>query len=130
MRGCIFDFPDVYKHIKVGQQMRDCGREKVEGWQEWLCRYNLWDEVIGEEGLYLRYMKFHKVKFSEVSEDKWHIYFRDLLQFEPALVFGDAIGYCPEFPFAFEVLDDSPLVMKPMPYPRLQRDWIREYIQG
>lgn len=63
-----------------------------------------------------------------MPESDWGKYFRDLLEFEPALVWGDAIGHCPEFPFTFEVTDPSRLIMKPMPYPRHQRQWIREYI--
>jgi hypothetical protein len=37
------------------------------------------------------------------------------LLYEPALVFGDAIGLCEEYPFDFEIMDDTPIRMKPTP---------------
>jgi hypothetical protein len=48
-------------------------------------------------------LKFHKIKFEAIPESEWHKKFWDLLPFEPALVFGDSIGLCEEFPFDFEV---------------------------
>ena len=68
LRGSAFNYPEIYQHIKIGQQMRECGKDKVEGWQGWLQKYGLWDDSMEEEELYLRYMKFHKVTFSEVPE--------------------------------------------------------------
>lgn len=70
-------------------------------------------------------MKLHKVTFPEVSPSEWHKYFWDLLEVEPALVFGDAIGLCSEFPFVFEVADSTPIIMKPTPLAKQPREWVR-----
>ena len=54
----------------------------------------LWDGALSFDQAYLRYQKFSKLTFPLVPRSSWPRYFRDLLQFEPALVFGDAIGSC------------------------------------
>ena len=64
---------------------------------------------MSEDQLYLRYMKFHKVTFPAVPEEVWYRYFWELLPFEQALVYGDAIGLCARYPFDFEVTDPEPL---------------------
>jgi hypothetical protein len=44
--------------------------------------------------------------------------FWELLLYEPALVFGDSIGLCADYPIDFEVTNPEPLIMKPMPLAR------------
>ena len=44
-------------------------------------------------------------------------------------MFGDAIGLCEEYPFHFEVSNNEPLIMKPMPFPKAQREWIKEHMR-
>jgi hypothetical protein len=44
-------------------------------------------------------------------------------------VYGDAIGEVTEFEFNFEVLDDSIIREKPIPYARNERQWINEYCE-
>jgi hypothetical protein len=51
-----------------------------------------------------------------------------LLQFERGLVFGDAIGEVTEFEFRPEVLDDTPIRQKPIPYATKERAWINQYL--
>ena len=63
-----FDFPKAYDGIQYGAAMTDMGEEKDKGWQDWLARYGLLDSGLTEEQAYLRYKKFHKVKFPEVPE--------------------------------------------------------------
>ena len=63
----------------------------------------------------MRYLKFHKLEFEAIPESEWREKFWELLLYEPALVLGDSIGLCEEFPFNFEVTTDEPLIMKPMP---------------
>ena len=74
-------------------------------------------------------MKFHKTTFNAVPKEYWYKYFWELLLYEPALVFGDAIGLCEEYPFHFEVSNNEPLIMKPMPFPKAQREWIKEHMR-
>lgn len=52
--------------IKVGSDMTNPVATKDPGWREWLEKYDLWDEHLGEERLYLRYRKFEKIKFDHV----------------------------------------------------------------
>jgi hypothetical protein len=59
--------------------------------------------------LYLRYQRFSKVKFGLIDKSEHYKYLRDLLEFEEGLVFGDAIGHVPEFPFKFTVRDKTPI---------------------
>jgi hypothetical protein len=70
---------------------------------------------LNEDKLYLRYLKLHKITFEAVPKEEWYLYFWELLLYEPALVFGDSIGLCEEFPFDFTILNDNPFRMKPMP---------------
>ncbi len=44
-----------------------------------------------------------------VPEEERGPYYRDLLPLERGLVFGDAIGLVEEFPFRFQVRDDTPI---------------------
>lgn len=67
---------------------------KEEGWQDWLQKYRLFDENLTKDQAYLRYLKFNKTTFQAVPEEVWYLYFWELLLYEPALVFGDAIGLC------------------------------------
>ncbi len=50
------------------------------------------------------------------------------MPFERGLVFGDAIGEVTEFEFKPEVTSSAPIRQKPIPYARLERDWIRSYL--
>lgn len=76
----------------------------------------------------MRYLKLNKLTFEAVPNKEWYKYFWELLLYEPALVFGDSIGLCEEFPFDFKVLDENPLKMKPMPLARQERDWVRKHM--
>lgn len=40
---------------------------------------------------------------------------------EGGLVYGDAIGKADEFPFKFEVTDDTPIKQRAIPYAKPQR---------
>lgn len=102
--------------------------DKVPGWEAWLRKYQLWDEDKSIEELYLRYRKFEKLSFDQVPEEHWGQLFQDLLFFEDGLVFGNSIGCVDEFPFKFNVEDETPLREKPIQYAREERNWIEEYL--
>lgn len=102
--------------------------DKDPGWQNWLQKYNLWDNKLGTEALYLRYRKLSKIKFDQVPVEWWGRLFQDLLFFEDGLVFGNSIGLVEQFPFKFHVEDPSPLREKPIQYARAEREWIEKYM--
>lgn len=101
---------------------------KDENWVEFLEFYNMWDERLPEDELYLRYQKFSVVEFPEAPDHLWKGYFADLLQFERGLVFGDAIGEVTDFEFRPDVVNEQPIREKPIPYARHEREWIRGYM--
>ena len=47
----------------LGDTIEEAMSAKPEGWKEWLERYQLWDEGMSEKEAFMRYYKFHKVKF-------------------------------------------------------------------
>ena len=75
--------------------------------------FGIWDERLSENEAYHRYMLFKKVTFDLVPKEDWHLFYRDLLEFERFLVNGTAIGYCGIFPFTFPVVDPTPFRQKP-----------------
>ena len=74
----------------------------------------------------MRYQKLSRVKLGTVPEADWGPYLRDLVALEPALVFGDAIGYAGEYPFRLQVKDDTLLYTTPWVLPPHQRDWVHK----
>jgi hypothetical protein len=50
------------------------------------------------------------------------------LEIEGGLVFGSSIGLAEEFPFLFEVLDETPIKQKAIPYNKTERQWINDYM--
>ena len=44
-------------------------------------------------------------------------------------MFGDAIGCHTELPFRFKVLDETPIRSKPLPYPKVAREWVKTYVE-
>ncbi len=82
-----------------------------------------------EDEAYLRYQKFRDVTFPAVDKADWPKYFRDLIPLEHGLVFGGAIGYCPDHPLSMHIEDDTPIRAKPIQYARPERRWINEYVR-
>ena len=64
------------------------------------------------------------MKFGLVGEGDQIKFLRDLIPLEAGLVYGDAIGKVTEFPFSFQVHDCTPIRHRPIPYARVERDWI------
>ena len=62
-----------------------------------------------EEAAYLRYRKLSGVQFGVVPESERGPFLRDLVALEPALVFGDAIGYAGDHPFHLTLRDPTPV---------------------
>lgn len=52
----------------------------------------------------------------------------DLIPLEKGLVFGDAIGRVDEFPFTFKVEDATPIRQRAIPYSKVERAWINDYM--
>ena len=71
-----------------------------------------------------------KGHFPKVPEAKWAPYFRDLVAFDPSLVFGDSIGYVSNYPFVFQVTNSWPLCQKPVSYPKAEREWIQRHVDS
>ena len=44
-------------------------------------------------------------------------------------MFGDAIGLCSKYPFHFKVTDPEPILSKPIPYAKPQREFLKEYMR-
>ena len=93
-----------------------------------MYEFGLIEEHLGEQQMYLRYLKFKEVTFPEVPRAEWHRYYNDLLEFEPYLVWGGSIGCCEEYPFHFEVDAKTPIRMKPTPLAKPAREWVRNYM--
>ncbi len=79
--------------------------------------------------LHRRYQRFHKVRFGVILESEQLPYLRELIPLEKGLVYGDAIGRVDEFPFKFEVSDNTPIRLRPIPYSKAERKWINEYMR-
>ena len=85
--------------VKLSKQMLEPVPNKTPGWRSWMERYSLFDSTQPEDANYLRYQKLSRVKLGTVPEAEWGPYLRDLVALEPALIFGDTIGYAGEYPF-------------------------------
>lgn len=105
-------------------------QQKDDDWREWLQKFGLWGDDRGEDANYLRYRQFKGLDLGVIPSGERGPYYRDMLPLERGLVFGDAIGLVPEFPFRFSVLDATPIKQRPIAYCAGERQWIREYMEG
>lgn len=127
-RASAFD-PEVVKNFKLSAQMLEPVKEKDKGWQEWLKRWDIYDENSDQNAMYLRYMKLKDITFPLMPKEHWSGLFKDLVSLESGLVFGDAIGKCTILPFSFKVTNDDPVRNKPIMYPKKERQWINEHMK-
>ena len=97
-------------------------------WWEWLAERGLDDPSYSLQELHMRYQRFHKIKFGLIPPEEYVRYFRELIPIEQGLVYGDAIGSVTEFPFMFSVQDPTPIRQRPIPYSRVEREWINTYL--
>lgn len=88
------------------------------------------DDNISDADNYRRYVKFKDLTFPTVPESEWPGYLADLVRLEGGLVWGDAIGHMPKYPFRFVVTDPSPFKQRPIMYPRDERQWISQYMES
>ena len=63
----------------LGDTIKEAMRDPPAGWIDWLQKYHLWDQGMSERDAFMRFYKFHKVKFLAVLEEQLHIYFRRLV---------------------------------------------------
>lgn len=89
--------------------MKEFPKEPDPDWYDWLAERELADPSLNRVELYSRYKKLSNVSMPMVPPELQPPYLRDLVQVEEGLVYGDAIGLVDEFPFKFEVTDNTPI---------------------
>ena len=94
----------------------------------WLLTNGLWSEAMTDFDANLRCKNFMGMEFPTATKQEWPWLIKDLLPFEEWLVVkGGMLGYVSEYPFSFEVNDMTPIRQKPLPYTKVQKQWIQNY---
>lgn len=68
------------------------------------------------DAAYRRYLKTLRIWFDSVPVGEWEHFYRDYLEFEGSLVFGDGISLRYNFPFYLEMMDDRSINHRPLLY--------------
>ena len=103
--------------------------EREEGWQAWLREFDLWDPTQTEQWVHRRYLTFSCIHLGATPREVWAKLFRDLLEFEPSLVFGPGSIRLVDMPFSFHVVDKCPIREHLIAYPKGEQAWLHCYCE-
>ena len=101
--------------------------EWEEGCQAWLREFDLWDPTHTEQWAHRRYLTFSHIQFSTTPREVWAKLVRDLLEFEPSLVFGPGRIGLVDMPFSFRIFAECPIREHPIAYPKGKQAWLHCY---
>ena len=98
--------------------------EKAPGWQDFLCRWGIWDQQKNDDDLYIHYLRFKDKTFPAAPREQCPALFQCLAHLEQCFVVGEAMGVVHDHPFHFKVLHPTPLAHKPLHYPASGGEWL------